>query len=229
MVGAKQVLRALWHLLPSNNIFWRWRNYCARRLSAGFSVFSTIVEYVVRIVCLLLYLTLSGPAAAEFRDQTFLMDVYTGSARSALVEAVTRGGYELADGTPLYFEAWYTPRLPDISVVFMTEVSEKFGLIWGLSTGERGEKYRIAPAVNLGFILQKELFPNAVISFSATTTIGGRLSERTCTADYGIFGKAQVNCRLAATDMRPDETLSYLLTGRGRDESRVVLSFNWRF
>lgn len=189
----------------------------------------SVIEYIVRIASFLLYLTVSGPTAAEFRDHTFLMDVYTGSARSALVKAAARGGYELADGTPLRFEAWYTPRLPDISVVFLTEVSGSFGLIWGLSTGEHGEKYRIAPAVNLGLILQQELFPNAVLTFSATTTIGGRLSERTCTADYGIFGTAQVNCRLAATDMRPDETLSYLLTGRGRDEGRIMLSFNWRF
>jgi len=228
MVGAKQALPVLWRQLQSIDGLRQMRDFVTRRLSAGFC-FCKIVEHVLRLTCLLLFLTVSRPATAEFRDHTFLMDVYTGSSRSALIKEVADGGYELADGTPLRFEAWYTSRVPDISIVFLTEVSEGFGLIWGMSTGERGDKYRIAPAVKLGFILQKELFPNAVLSFSATTVIGGRLSERTCTADYGIFGKEQVNCRLAATEMAPHQTLSYLLSKRGRDESRVTLTFNWRF
>lgn len=186
-------------------------------------------EFAVRVIAFLIYLGLCAPVAAEFREHTFLLDVHSGSARSTLVQRIAEGGYELSDGTPISFSGWYTPALPDISLIFLTEISEGFGISWGLSTGERGKKYRIAPALHVGFILQREVFPNAVLSLSATTKLGGRLSERTCTADYGVFGTAKVNCRLAASEMRPADTLSYLLNGRGRDESRVALRFSWRF
>ncbi|MDP2084503.1 MAG: hypothetical protein Q8K20_04840 [Gemmobacter sp.] len=183
----------------------------------------------MRLISFVAAMCLSGPAAAEFLASSFLMEIGSGSARSELVKRISYGGYELDDGTPVNFSDWYTPALPDLRAVFLTEVADGVGITWGLSTGERGKKYRIAPALHLGLILQREVFPNAVISLSVSTKLGGRLSERTCMADYGIFGRAEVNCRLAASELSPEDTLAYLLKGRARDESRVALRFSWRF
>ena len=42
--------------------------------------------------------------------------------------------------------------------------------------------------------------------------MGGRFKEHSCTADYAdLGGLEQVNCRLAATELAPEETLKYLV------------------
>ncbi|MHC2793567.1 hypothetical protein ACVINZ_002579 [Mesorhizobium jarvisii] len=56
--------------------------------------------------------------------------------------------------------------------------------------------------------------PNSTLSLSLTTTIGGKLTEKSCEADYGDFGTYSVNCRLAASQMAPEETLKYLVNAK---------------
>jgi hypothetical protein len=103
-------------------------------------------------------------------------------------------------------------------------------LLWGISTGERGEKYRIAPALQIGGMVQVELSRNSKLTFSVSAMLGGQLQEQTCTADYGaIGGIQQVNCRLAASTLAPADTLDYLLRVSARDEARVALLYELRF
>lgn len=173
---------------------------------------------------------LTAPEArADLFQDTHLIDIRTGSARSDLVRRLRSGGYELADGTPLSLRDWYMPDMPELTVMMLTEMTPAFGITWGLSTGEGAEKYSIAPALHLGFTAHHALSQNAVLSLSAGTVLGGRLSERPCNADYGSFGVMAVNCRLAASTLPPEETLDYLLDRKGSAESWVSLRFEYRF
>ncbi|WP_055049463.1 hypothetical protein [Devosia sp. A16] len=120
-------------------------------------------------------------------------------------------GYELSDGTPVQLADWYRTDWPDTRVDMLTQFGDDFGLLWGFTTGEHGEKYTIDPSLRLGFVTQAHPLPNAVLSLSVRGTFWGDLTEHTCEADYGdIAGIQTVNCRLAATVLPPEETLQYL-------------------
>lgn len=181
------------------------------------------------ILALALCALATGAAAQVGVGRTHLLDLQAGSGRSDLVRDIRRGGYELAGGGAVAFRDWYTPDLPDLTLVLLTQLTDGFALTWGVSTGEAGRKYRIAPALHIGFVAQTELWANATLTLSAQTLIGGGLRERSCLADYGPFGMAEVNCRLAATPLPPDETLRYLMDVPGRDDSRISLRFDYRF
>lgn len=169
------------------------------------------------------------PASAEFLDHSQLLDLSDGSDRAARVRSASRGGYALSDGSPVRLRDWYEPELPDLTLRLMTEMSEGFGITWGVSTGEAGRKYRIAPALHLGFVLQDELFQNALLTVSGSTLLGGNLTERSCLGDYGEFGAMAVNCRLAATMLPPEETLNHLLDRSGWRSSWLAVQFEYRF
>jgi hypothetical protein len=174
---------------------------------------------------------LCGQAQAEsFWANNLLIDLYEGSNRSVLARDLRRGGFELSDGTPLSFRNWYTPRYPELTMLFLRPLSESFGLIWGLGSGERAEKYEIDPSLHLGFIFQHQPFENAFLTIRLTYPIGGRLREKACVADYGDIGGIQsVNCRLAATLLPPEETLQYLVNESGNLDARLSINFSVRF
>lgn len=181
-------------------------------------------------------LLLAGPLAAdpaafpERNRTTFLIGLRKGSPLSSDVRSVRVGGYELADGTPIEFEDWYSSDWLDIGLTFLTQLTPNRGIIWGLSTGERGEKYRIDPALKLGIMLQKPLGSAAFLTLTAHTILGGDLREETCVADYGAIGGVQeVNCRLAATTLAPAQTLDYLLDAPAYDRHYLSLVFTWEF
>ena len=182
---------------------------------------------VALFVLALLALLLSH--AGAFARETHLLDIYHGSARSDQVDTLSSGSYELSGGEVIRFNDWYSSPIPDLTVLMLTEVTGNFGIIWGLSTGESGEKYQIDPAVHLGFTWRIPLSDRATLSTSLTTVLGGRLRESSCSADYGSFGTAEVNCRLAATLLSPEETLDYLLDEPGWKESRLTIRFELRF
>lgn len=175
---------------------------------------------------------MSGGAARGqgFWQDTYLLDVYAGSQRSAAARELSRGGYELSGGGYVDFRDWYSPGFPDVTLLFLRQVTTDFGIIWGLSTGESGEKYRIDPALHLGFVYQYVPFENAVISVKATWPLFGKMRERTCEADYGDIGGVQtVNCRLAADPMPPEETLGYLVNLDGETDARISVGFTYSF
>lgn len=159
-----------------------------------------------------------------------MLQVRRGSSRSRLVEQMSMGGFELDDGTPVEFARWYTPRFPEMNLMFLTAVTPSFGVTWGLSTGERGQKYTIDPGLWLGFVWRRQLGPRSSLSLSASTLMGGNLREQTCRAYYRIIEDfATVNCRLAASTLAPEDTLSYLVHRSGLRESRVSLRYEFRF
>ncbi|MCE6958350.1 hypothetical protein LAZ40_04675 [Cereibacter sphaeroides] len=169
-------------------------------------------------------------AAFPAWSETHLLSVSLGSSRSEAAEDLGKGGYELADGRKVDFRDWYEAKWPDFNVQFLTEIRPDLGLIWGISTGEQGDKYRIAPGLHLGVIWQIPTGERSRLTLSATTMIGGSLREKACVADYGAIGGIQkVNCRLAATWLPPEETLDYLARVSARDDSRVALSWTMEF
>lgn len=183
------------------------------------------------LLALALLATSSMPALAqELWADTFLLDVYIGSNRSSLARDLRNGGYELSGGDLIDFQDWYTPNFPDSTVLLLRQVSPDFGIIWGFSTGERGEKYKIAPALQLGFVYQFVPFENAVASISATYPFFGRMTEKTCRADYGALGGIQdVNCRLAASLIPPATSLEYLVKVRGEIDAKIGINFRFSF
>jgi hypothetical protein len=177
----------------------------------------------------------SAPSAAvadlnKIAERTFLTDIRVGSSRSNIAVALSNGGYELADGTPVDFRDWYSPRRDDLNVLFMTVITPNLGLQWGASLGERGVKYRINPGLWLGVVARHELGARSSLTFSAITLLGGDFREQTCVGDYGDIGGVQeVNCRWAASILPPEETLAFLVNEPGRVDERYSLRYEFRF
>ncbi|AZO37190.1 hypothetical protein EOA27_04100 [Mesorhizobium sp. M2A.F.Ca.ET.037.01.1.1] len=158
------------------------------------------------------FLFASGAAAQEWT--TSLVDVHQGSPLSDKARGLGTGGYELQSGSWISFSRWYHASWIDMHVDFLTQITPDTGFLWGFGTGEQAEKYRIEPSLKLGFLTQTHPNPNSTLSLSVTTTIGGNLTEKPCEADYGEFGTYSVNCRLAAGETAPEETLKYLVSAR---------------
>ena len=176
----------------------------------------------------------STPVAAQeftlethsFFTASYLLDIKQDTALSLKARTLREGGYETAGGTPVNFSQWYSPSAPDVHAAWLTQINRNFGLIWGFGTGEVAEKYTIAPSLRLGFTYQIEPRKNNRFSLTANTVIGGELREKTCTADYGgIGGVQEVNCRLAATPMTPEETLNYLEYARPESSARFTYTY----
>jgi hypothetical protein len=183
---------------------------------------------------LLLASSLLSPAyAVEGFDMvaaTHLVEVSQGSGFSSLLADFRRGSFESATGERVAFTSWYSPAWTDTRVGFLTQISPSFGLLWGVSSGERGEKYVIDPSARLGFLLQRPLTKHTNFSVAATTMLGGRLQEKTCTADYGEIGGVQeVNCRLAASELAPAETLKYLVNQPPPAQHQITLRLHVLF
>jgi hypothetical protein len=158
-----------------------------------------------------------------------LVDIGQGRGLSDAAASLGLGGYELADGTQVRFSDWYHSDFPELHADFLTQITEDFGIIWGVGTGERGQKYSIDPSLRLGFIAQVHPNQNAVLSLTVNTTFGGKLAEETCNADYGEIGGVQeVNCRLAASELPPQETLQYLAS-TSPSPIRATLNFHANF
>ena len=163
-------------------------------------------------------------------EQTSLVNIKHGSPLSQHVYKLGVGSYELSGGGVVDFRRWYKQTWTEMRADFMTQITEGSGVLWGVSTGESGAKYRIAPGFKLGFILQAQPTPMSFISISFTTLLGGRLREKSCVADYGDIGGVQdVNCRLAASQMAPADTLKYLVNMKPPDRMWVGLRYQARF
>ncbi|MER9302077.1 hypothetical protein NKJ06_25875 [Mesorhizobium sp. M0293] len=167
-----------------------------------------------RTTALLLYGLLSASPAIAQEVTTSLVDLHQGSPLSDRARGLGGGGYELQDGSRISFNQWYHASWVDMHVELLTQITEDTGILWGFGTGEEGEKYRIEPSLKLGFLTQMHPGPNSTLSLSLTTTLGGKLTEKPCEANYGDFGTYSVNCRLAASEMAPEETLKYLVNAK---------------
>jgi len=162
--------------------------------------------------------------ATRLGSQLIVLQQGTGQSRK--VRGLSRQQFELADGLPADVRGWFSASWTDTELSFLTPLRRDTGIVWGFSTGERGPKYRIDPSVHLGFRYLNTMGPRTWWSFQLTTWLGGRLRERSCTADYGEIGGVQeVNCRLAASELPPAETLAYLINERPDNRTRIT----WRF
>ncbi len=147
----------------------------------------------------------------EFIKNTYLIELYQGSQLSQTVRAAGNGGFETSGGRWVGYRGWYSSSWTDSSVAMMTQMTPWFGIVWGASTGEYGQKYTIDPSLKIGFVIRTDIGRNSSLSFKATALVGGYLKEKACSADYGaIGGMQQVNCRLAATTLTPASTLQYM-------------------
>jgi len=163
-------------------------------------------------------------------DSTYLLDLRQGSILSSKVSQLRGQSYENAYGAKISFDKWYSHSWTDARILFMTQITQSSGFVWGFSTGEKGEKYTIKPGLILGFIHQEVLSKNSTLTFYATTVVGGNLKEKPCVADYGeIGGIHTVNCRLAATTLQPAETLQYLINEKPKQDKLISVKWTYKF
>jgi hypothetical protein len=163
---------------------------------------------------------------------TNLIEIRQGSELSDLMNSYNRGGYETAYGEPVNFKRWYSPKNGwiDSKLIFMTQFSDNFGLLWGASTGEQGNKYSIAPSLRLGFVFRVPTYASDNFYIRATTVVGGNLREKSCIADYGEIGGIQeVNCRLAAGVDAPSETLKNLVNQKPYNQNVISVIYRILF
>ena len=181
--------------------------------------------------CVAAWMVAALPCVAQdLSDATRIYSVRDDTGLSSLMATTSTKGYSLSDGSPVRFEDWYQAGWRDLSVTWMTQIDDHSGLIWGMGTGERGEKYRIDPSLRLGFVYRVQPRQNEALFLSVSSVFGGHLSEDTCTANYGaIGGEQEVNCRLASTPLPPSETLDYVFDLQPRSANKVELRYEFRF
>ncbi len=167
---------------------------------------------------------LAPPAAAQ--DYTHLVEVRAGSPLSQLARDAVFLDQIYSDGSSIDLAPWYATGWQDLQMTWLTEIDASSGVFWGFSTGEQGGKYRIDPALTLGFLNVQDLEDGWTVSLSTTFRFGGRLAEDACVADYGaIGGVQQVNCRMSGSYLPPAETLDYLWDEA--PEGQLDLNLRW--
>ena len=163
-------------------------------------------------------------------ERTKLVEISQNHLLSRQMLNVSMGGFELAGGQRVDFDRWYKTTLQDTRVSWMTPIAPDWGVIWGVGTGERGPKYSIDPSMKIGLVFNAPIDRKSRFSVKASTVLGGRLQEKPCTADYGAIGGIQtVNCRLAASEMAPAQTLSYLFNSLPPDLHQLSFSYQKLF
>lgn len=202
------------------------------------SIIPTVGRGSFAAVLLLSVLLPSRPAIAQLCNygecvaypSTTLLEIRREQAPSREIEIVKFGGYELSDGQFRPFADWYAGRMVTTRADFVTQLTPGLGLLWGVSTGVSGEKYQMQPAGRVGLVALAAIGQHASLSLSARTTLAGRLRERPCTADYGdLGGVQQVNCRLAASELQPADTLQYLWNFPRPDQTQITLRLTASF
>lgn len=141
-------------------------------------------------------------------------------------------GYELSGGQAINFNTWYSTDWQDMRLSWLTQVHPSWGFIWGFGTGERGQKYRIDPSLQLGLLMNQAIDPHSAWSLKVSTRVGGRLKEKPCEAFYNAdpaSGMQTVNCRLAASELPPEETLQYLLNTPPDDRLSLTVRYVRQF
>jgi len=190
-----------------------------------------MISILKHAASLAIFILPSTPAQAwEILARTHLVNMTYGTRLSEAAEGLSRGGYELAGGEYMDFRTFYRQNWREMRFDFLTQLNENVGLLWAVSTGERGPKYRITPGFKIGFIFQVQPTLMSSLSLSMSKILASRLRELPCAADYGdIGGIQQVNCRLAASELPPAETLKYSLNMRAPDRGWIGFRYQLRF
>lgn len=187
---------------------------------------------ITAILALVHAFTLTNTPTHAFETGTnlHLISFDVGSNLAVFPNQARGQGYELSDGTFKSFDRWYRTEIPEVRLDMLYAIRSDFGLILGFGSGQYGEKFQIDPSINIGFIQQADVGKNGTLSFRLSARLGGNLREKPCIADYGDIGGVQkVNCRLAATPLRPRDTLSFLWKEKPEDRLRASVNLVFRF
>lgn len=151
-----------------------------------------------------------------------------GGDLSSFVAPWRQESYELQTGEVVDWYRWYKTSWVDLKLTWFSPVTPQWGVLWGVSTGERGPKYRIAPSLLLGAVWVEPISSRERWVFRWSQRLGGGLTEHACQADYGPIGGGvqEVNCRLAASELPPADTLVYLYR-RKPSEAQATVSLRW--
>lgn len=177
-----------------------------------------IVFTVLLVCCLFIGAKAAHAEGAMIGVSTRILDITDDIPKAGYARDFQLGGFELAQGEYKSFEDWYARDYPSIYVEGLTSIRKDLAVNWGVSTGEKGDKYKIDPSVKIGLQYLHEIDRDSEWIVSAFRYLGGGFREKTCTADYGSVGGLQeVNCRLAASELAPEETLKYLVRDMHQD------------
>lgn len=179
-----------------------------------------------------LVLTLSGGAGAVAQSWlrgSSLIDASMGAGNSAIFQQFATTGYELEDGTYQSLSRFYGNDWRDVRLVALTPVTEDTSLIWGGSTGERGDKYYVMPSVEVGLSHSQTLSEQGTLSLTGRLRFGGQGRELPCEANFSLGGQQTVNCRLAAGVLPPAETLNFLIEAPTPNWLTGGLNYRHRF
>lgn len=172
---------------------------------------------------------LSLPGLARAQSTTALIDAQIGQGHSQTVYSMSLGSYELESGEIQSMRPFYKTPWRDVRLVALSQVLPNVGVIWGASTGERGDKYTIHPSLTLGLGGAMDFGSQSTLSLSLHGSLGGSVMERPCTATFTLGGTQPVNCRLAASTLPPAETLELLLDEPVPERWRSSIRFQHRF
>jgi len=169
-------------------------------------------------------------ALPDWFESSKLIEIVQNNPLSKKGSGFRDGQYELSTGELQNFDRWYRPTFQDMRLSWLLPMTTDWGLVWGFGTGERAEKYTIAPSIKLGFALDTALSHRSRLSLSVSSWLGGRMQEKPCSAFYAEFGAVKaVNCRLAATLLPPEETLNYLVLAIPEDRFLIKLKILYFF
>lgn len=165
-----------------------------------------------------------------FWGSTHLVGFSLDTPQSQFVRSAAQNGFELSEGGVVDLNGWYSPDVPNFSATFLTQLNPDIDLVWGAAIGERGPKYRLGPEATLGLVMRRKLGRNTAVQVDVYGQYGGALRESACVGDYGdLGGLQQVNCRLAASILPPDETLAYLWQQPAQLSYALRATVVWRF
>lgn len=167
-------------------------------------------------------------AQSDQRSLT-IFDIHQGDTLSDMALAFSTEGYYLQGvgqtGPWQSLAPFYATHWREVIARSLLTLDADHGIIFGISTGESAEKYKIDPGIILGFIAQSHPRINATLTLQAGTTLFGHMTEYPCVGDYGpIIGIKTVNCRFGADPVNTDDSLKLLIN---QDPSRLSLSVSY--
>ena len=190
----------------------------------------------LRLVCWLLVALLMGairPGVAFGQDDQrsiAIYDIHQGDPLSDLAWSFSQEGFFLqpVDGSTGPWQSmapFYATHWREVTAKALLTLDANHGIVFGLTTGEEGEKYKIDPSIILGFIAQSHPRLNGTLTLQAGTSLFGHMTEYPCVGDFGAVGSdITVNCRLAADMVNTDDSLKFLVN---EDPSRLSLTVSY--
>ena len=122
-----------------------------------------------KVACPLVSLCSPIPVTAQsFLEDMELIGVGVGGL-SSLADSFSRRSGGLSDGSRYSFSRYYSSDVPDLRITMLSPISRNLGIIWGLGTGESGEKYHIEPSLKIGFLAARPVGRSGLLSFSVST------------------------------------------------------------